>query len=86
MCDINNYYILVGGLSSHKTVVFLNIKAVWLILLSHFLIEFSSHLYCIRTSISCINSTVQTTFEILEDISTFLPQPTSQNLVDYEGM
>ena len=29
--------------------------------------------------------TKTTTFEILEDISTFLPQPTSQNLVDYKG-
>ena len=30
--------------------------------------------------------TKTTTFEILEDISTFLPQPTSQNLVNYEGI
>ena len=30
--------------------------------------------------------TKTTTFEILEDISTFLPQPTLQNLVNYEGI
>ena len=30
--------------------------------------------------------TKNTTFEILEDLSTFLPPPTSKNLVDYKGM
>ena len=30
--------------------------------------------------------TKTTTFEILEDISSFLPQPRSQNLVDYKGI